>query len=206
MNPYVKQLCEILENEYPEAGCGLDYGDPLELLIATILAAQCTDVRVNIVMTDLTKKYPDARAFAAADLYELMDDIHSTGFFRNKAKNIIGTCQKILSDFGGKVPETMDELLTLPGVGRKTANLVLGDSFGIPGIVVDTHAGRLARRMGLTKNNDPHKVEIDLLKLIPKNRQTNFCHQLVLHGRKYCKSQRPLCGGCPLEMICKKKL
>ncbi|MBQ9998067.1 MAG: endonuclease III [Clostridia bacterium] len=205
MTKYLNEIIDILNNEYGDADCTLNYEDTLQLLIATQLAAQCTDARVNIVMVDLVKKYPDVYAFANADLNELMDDIHSTGFYRNKAKNIIACCKKIISDFGGKVPGNMKDLLTLPGVGRKTANLILGDAFGIPGIVVDTHAGRLARRMGLTKNTDPTKVEFDLLKIIPKEHQTLFCHQLVEHGRKYCKAQRPDCENCPLNTICKKR-
>ncbi|MBQ7076201.1 MAG: endonuclease III [Clostridia bacterium] len=205
MTKYLNEIIDILNNEYGDADCTLNYEDTLQLLIATQLAAQCTDARVNIVMVDLVKKYPDVYAFANADLNELMDDIHSTGFYRNKAKNIIACCKKIISDFGGKVPGNMKDLLTLPGVERKTANLILGDAFGIPGIVVDTHAGRLARRMGLTKNTDPTKVEFDLLKIIPKEHQTLFCHQLVEHGRKYCKAQRPDCEHCPLNKICKKR-
>ena len=205
MTKYLNEIIDILNNEYGDADCTLNYEDTLQLLIATQLAAQCTDARVNIVMVDLVKKYPDVYAFANADLNELMDDIHSTGFYRNKAKNIIACCKKIISDFGGKVPGNMKDLLTLPGVGRKTANLILGEAFGIPGIVVDTHAGRLARRMGLTKNTDPTKVEFDLLKIIPKEHQTLFCHQLVEHGRKYCKAQRPDCEHCPLNKICKKR-
>ena len=205
MTKYLNEIIDILNNEYGDADCTLNYEDTLQLLIATQLAAQCTDARVNIVMVDLVKKYPDVYAFANADLNELMDDIHSTGFYRNKAKNIIACCKMIISDFGGKVTGNMKDLLTLPGVGRKTANLVLGDAFGIPGIVVDTHAGRLARRMGLTKNTDPTKVEFDLLKIIPKEHQTLFCHQLVEHGRKYCKAQRPDCENCPLNKICKKR-
>ena len=201
---YVNLIIDALIKEYPDSECTLEYNDPLQLLIATQLAAQCTDARVNIVMKDLTVKYPDVYAFANADFEELMNDIHSTGFYRNKAKNIIGACKRIIEAYGGNVPDNMDDLLTLPGVGRKTANLVLGDIFGIPGIVVDTHAGRLARRMGLTKNTDPTKVETDLLKIIPKEHQTSFCHRLVDHGRKYCKSQRPLCDECPLNGFCKK--
>jgi len=206
MTKYFKQIMDILNNEYKDADCTLDYKDPLELMIATILAAQCTDARVNIVMKDLTVKYPDVYAYANANFDELMQDIHSTGFYKNKAKNIIAACKKIISTYNGKVPQTMEELLNLAGVGRKTANLLLGDAFGIPGIVVDTHAGRLSRRMGLTKATDPYKVELDLLKIVPKDYQTKFCHQLVYHGRKYCKSQRPDCENCPLGGVCKKIL
>ena len=204
MNKYIKAIIEKLNAEYPDADCTLSYSDPLQLLVATQLAAQCTDVRVNIVMEDLVVKYPDVYAYATADLEELTEYVRTTGFFRNKAKNIIGTCRKIVSDFGGEVPQSMAELLTLPGVGRKTANLVLGDAFDVPGIVVDTHAGRLARRMGLTEHADPYRVELDLLKIIPKEMQTKFCHQLVSHGRKYCRSQRPLCVDCPLGNVCRK--
>lgn len=201
---YINLIIDGLKKEYPDSECTIEYTDALQLLIATQLAAQCTDARVNIVMKDLTVKYPDVYAFANADLNELMDDIHSTGFYRNKAKNIIGTCKRLIEVYNGKVPDNMEDLLTLPGVGRKTANLVLGDIFGIPGVVVDTHAGRLSRRMGLTKNTDPTKVEMDLLKVIPKEEQTSFCHRLVDHGRKYCKAQNPLCDSCPLNSFCKK--
>lgn len=204
MTEYFKKIKDALDAEYGDADCTLDYDNPLQLMIATQLAAQCTDARVNIVMKDLTVKYPDVYAYANADINELMQDIHSTGFFRNKAKNIIAACKTIISDFGGEVPDNMDDLLKLAGVGRKTANLILGDIFGVPGIVVDTHAGRLSRRMGLTKNTDPHKVETDLLKIVPEDYQTKFCHQLVEHGRKYCKSQRPDCEHCPLTKFCKK--
>jgi len=200
----ILEIRKIFEKVYNDAECTLDYKDPLELLIATQLAAQCTDARVNIVMKDITKKYKNVYDFANADLNELMDDIHSTGFFRNKAKNIIATCKMLISDFGGIVPNNMEDLLKLQGVGRKTANLVLGDIFGKPGIVVDTHAGRIARRIGLTKNTDPYKVELDLLKIVPKDYQTKFCHQLVNHGRSTCKSQRPLCEECCIKDFCKK--
>ncbi len=204
MTKYFKEIMDRLNKEYGDAGCTLDYDNPLELMVATILAAQCTDARVNIVMKDLVVKYPDVYAYANADFEQLMSDIHSTGFYRNKAKNIIAACKTIISDFDGKVPDNMKDLLTLAGVGRKTANLILGDIFGVPGIVVDTHAGRLSRRMGLTKNTDPYKVELDLLKIVPKDYQTMFCHQLVFHGRKYCKAQRPDCENCPLNDVCKK--
>jgi endonuclease-3 len=203
---YVAEIQRLLDEEYGDAECSLDYENPLQLLIATQLATQCTDARVNVVMKDLVKKYPTVEAYANADLDELMEDIRSTGFFRNKARNIIGTCQKLISDYGGQVPEAMEDLLSLPGVGRKIANLIRGDVFGLPGVVVDTHAGRLARRMGLTKQTDPYKVEMDLVKIIPPEKQSHMCHQLVEHGRKYCKAQRPLCGECPLSKICKKVL
>lgn len=203
---YVAKIMELLEKEYPDADCTLSYEDPLQLLIATQLAAQCTDARVNLVMPSLVEKYPDVYAFAAADLHELEDAVKSTGFYHNKARNIIACCQRLAEVYGGRVPDTMEELLTLAGVGRKTANLVLGDAFGKNGIVVDTHCGRLARRMGLTTATDPYKVEMDLLPIIPKESQSKFCHQMVLHGRAYCKSQKPRCTECPLGEVCKKKL
>ena len=197
-----EEIIRIFEDEYRDADCTLDYQSPLQLLIATQLAAQCTDARVNQVTPALFERYKTVQDFAVADEAELSEYIRSTGFFRNKTKNIIACCKKLISDFGGEVPQTMDELLTLPGVGRKTANLVLGDIFGIPGIVVDTHAGRLSRRMGFTKNTDPFKVEKDLLEIIPPEKQMQFCHQLVFHGRKYCDARKPKCTDCPLKEVC----
>ncbi len=198
------EIIDIFNKEYPDSECTLNYESPLRLVIATQLAAQCTDARVNMVTPALFEKYPDVCAFAAADEEELMGYIRSTGFFRNKARNIIACCRKLISDFGGEVPQTMEELLTLPGVGRKTANLVLGDAFGISGIVVDTHASRLSRRMGFTENTDPYKIELDLLKVIPPAEQTAFCHRLVDHGRKYCTARKPKCDECPINHICKR--
>ncbi|MDR0406325.1 MAG: endonuclease III [Clostridiales bacterium] len=206
MDKKIAKIREILNKTYPDADCTLDYAKPYELLIATQLAAQCTDARVNLVMRDLVKTYATVEDFANADVNALMDEIRPTGFFRNKAKNIIAACKMLLSDFNGIVPDNMDDLLKLPGVGRKTANLILGDVFGKPAVVVDTHAGRLARRMGLTKNTDPYKVERDLQKLLPPDYQSLFCHQLVLHGRKYCKARKPDCSGCPLTEVCDKIL
>lgn len=200
------EIIKIFNEEYGDADCTLDYVDPLQLVIATQLAAQCTDARVNMVTPALFAKYKTAKDFAEADEKELSDLIRSTGFYRNKTKNIIACGKKLVEDFNSEVPQTMEELLSLPGVGRKTANLVLGDAFGIPGIVVDTHAGRLARRMGFTKNTDPYKVELDLLKIIPKENQSMFCHQLVFHGRKYCDARRPKCEKCPVRDICPKLL
>lgn len=196
----------VFKKIYAEADCTLDYESPLQLLIATQLAAQCTDARVNLVTPALFARYKTVYDFAEADEDELAELIRSTGFFRNKTKNIIACCKKLISDFGGEVPQTMDELLTLPGVGRKTANLVLGDVFGVPGIVVDTHAGRLSRRMGLTKNTDPYKVEQDLIKIIPPDEQSDFCHRLVFHGREYCDARKPRCTECPINEICPKIL
>ena len=187
---------------YPGAGCSLEYTDPLQLMIATQLAAQCTDARVNIVTQTLFKKYVTVYDFAAADLNELEQDIKSTGFYHNKAKNIINACKMIISDFDCRVPSNMDDLLKLPGVGRKTANLVLGDIFGIPGIVVDTHAGRLSNRIGLTSNKDPEKIEYDLMKAVPRKNWTKFCHQLVYHGRAVCNARKPNCEVCTIRKFC----
>ncbi|MEG2584221.1 MAG: endonuclease III, partial [Oscillospiraceae bacterium] len=166
----------------------------------------CTDKRVNIVTKTLYAKYIDVYDFAHADELELQNDVRSTGFFRNKAKNIIGCCQTLIADFDGEVPNTMEELLTLPGVGRKTANLVLGDYFGIPTIVVDTHATRLSNRLDFTQNKNPHKIEIDLMKIVPKDNWTKLCHQLVYHGREYCKARSPKCDICPISIHCPRKI
>lgn len=198
------EIVRLLKQKYPNSDCTLSFNDPLQLLVATQLAAQCTDARVNLVTPGLFEKYPDVYAIANADELELREIIRSTGFYKNKAKNIIACCKKIVSDFGGEVPDTMEELLTLSGVGRKTANLVLGDIFKIPGIVVDTHATRLSNRMGLTKNKEPYKIELDLLKLVEKDEQTDFCHRLVDHGRACCTARSPKCGECVLNGVCPK--
>ena len=200
------EIIKVFETVYGDADCTLDYTSPLQLLIATQLAAQCTDARVNLVTPALFNRYKTVHDFANADEEELSSYIRSTGFFRNKTKNIIGCCKKLISDFGGEVPKTMDQLLTLPGVGRKTANLVLGDIFGIPGIVVDTHATRLANRMGFTTHKDPYKIELDLLKIIPSEYQSTFCHQLVFHGREYCSARSPKCAICPISHLCPQKI
>ena len=202
----VLEIQKIFSEVYPAAGCTLDYKDPLHLLIATQLAAQCTDARVNLVTPALFERYPDAKAFAEADIKELESYIYSTGFYHNKAKNIIGCCQMIITRFGGKVPSTMEELTSLPGVGRKTANIIIGDIYHNPAIVVDTHCKRIAKRLGLTKNTDPTKVEFDLLKIVPPDYSFIFCHQLVYHGRAVCKSQKPMCDVCPLKDICPKNI
>lgn len=196
---YIK---DYFDREYGATPCTLHYQDPFQLLIATQLAAQCTDARVNIVTKTLYKKYPDCYAFAKADLSELEQDIKSTGFYHNKAKNIIGCSQMLISEFGGKVPDNMEDLLKLPGVGRKTANLVLGDIFGKPAIVVDTHAKRITTLIGLTKNTDPTKIEMDLRKIIPPDYGNQICHQLVEHGRAICIARRPQCAVCGLTEIC----
>ncbi len=200
------EIYRIFCDTYNEAECTLNYNNALELLIATQLAAQCTDARVNLVTPLLFTKYPDVYAFAYADELELQEAIHSTGFYRNKAKNIIACCQMLINEFDGEVPGNMDDLLKLPGVGRKTANLVLGDFFGIPGVVVDTHATRLSNRMGFTKEKDPYKIELDLQKILPSEIWAEFCHCLVHHGRAYCDARKPKCDTCPIEHLCPKKI
>lgn len=202
----VIEIIKILDRLYPEAGCSLEYKDPLQLLVAAQLSAQCTDERVNIVTKTLFQKYKNVYDFAEADLEELQEDIKSTGFYRNKAKNIKNCCRMIIDEFGGMLPDNMDDMLKLPGVGRKTANLILGDIFGIPGIVVDTHVKRLAKRMGLTENDKPEKVEYDLMKIVPKAEWTRFCHQLVLHGRAVCTARSPKCDKCFINEFCINKL
>ena len=202
----VLDMIEVFDRTYSDADCTLEYQSALQLLISTQLAAQCTDARVNIVTKDLYRKYQDVYAFASADELELQNDIKSTGFFRNKAKNIIGCCQMLIKDYGGEGPGNMDDLLKLPGVGRKTANLVLGDFFGIPGVVVDTHATRLSNRMGLTTQKDPYKIELDLQKVVPRDHWASFCHQLVYHGRAFCMARSPKCDACPVNRLCPQKL
>lgn len=206
MNEYILAIKDRFMAEYGEAECSLDFENPLELLIATQLATQCTDARVNIVMKDVVKKYKTCKDYANADLDELMQIVKPTGFYRNKAKNIIGTCKILLEKHNGEVPSDMDALTELPGVGRKIANLIRGDVFGIPGVVVDTHCMRLSKRMGITKETEQHKIEKDLVKKIPKDYQTLFCHQLVEHGRKYCTARSPKCDVCILKDICRKRL
>ena len=198
-------ITEKLKELYPRAVCSLNYTTPIEMLIATQLSAQCTDARVNIVTAELFKKYTSVYDFAAADYDELCCDIRSTGFYRNKAKNIIAASQRIIDEYGGNVPDTMEDLLTLPGTGRKTANLVLGDIFKKPAIVVDTHCIRLSNRMGLTKNTDPVKIEMDLKKVIAAEESNDFCHRTVMHGRAVCTARKPKCDECGLYDICPKK-
>ena len=196
------EIIEELDRLYPDAGCSLTYKTPLQLLIATQLAAQCTDERVNIVTRDLFEIYKTAEDFANADIKVLEQDIRSTGFYRNKARNIIACCQKIIDEYDGEVPDTMEKLLTLPGVGRKTANVILGNIFNTPGIVVDTHAKRLSNRLGLTKEQDPTKIEFDLMKIIPRERWSRFSNQLVFHGRAVCNARKPDCESCSLKPYC----
>jgi len=198
----VKKIWSILKKEYPDAKIALRFVNPLELLVSTILSAQCTDVRVNMVTKDLFKKYKSAGDWAKADLKQIESEIRSTGFFRNKALNIKGACTKIAEQYGGKVPGTMDELLTLPGVGRKTANCVLGDAFGIPGITCDTHVIRLSRRLGLSENSDPVKLEFDLAEIVPKKNWTAFSHLIITHGRNVCMARKPNCPDCPIAKHC----
>lgn len=202
----VLEIQKIFDIIYKDAKCSLDFENPLQLLIATQLAAQCTDKRVNQVTPALFERYKTAEDFANADISELEGYIKSTGFFRNKAKNIINCCKKIVSDFGGKVPETMEELTSLDGVGRKTANIIIGDIYEKPAIVIDTHAKRLAYRMGLTKNTDPTKIEFDLIKIVPPETSADFCHKLVYHGRAVCKAIKPRCDICEIAHICSKNL
>ncbi len=191
-----------LAKTYPNAGPELDFTSPLELLVATILSAQCTDRRVNAVTPALFAKYPDAQAYAAANQEELEELIRSTGFYRNKATTIIGMGAKLISDFDGEVPKTVEELVTLPGVGRKTAFVVMGNAFGLPGITIDTHFGRLARRFGWTTNTDPVKVEGDIEQLFPANDWTHLSHLVLWHGRRVCHARKPACGACTIAQKC----
>jgi endonuclease-3 len=195
-----------LDEAYPTAMCELTHENAFQLLISTILSAQCTDVRVNQVTATLYKKYPNAEAFAHANPSELEKEIRPTGFFRNKTKSIMGASKGIIDNFGGQVPRTMDEILTLPGVARKTANVVLGTAYGIAaGVVVDTHVIRLSRRLDLTKHEDPKKIEEDLMRVIPKEKWIQFSHQLIWHGRRVCVARTPRCLDCNLESICYSK-
>lgn len=195
--------CEELEKIYPDIDCTLIYSKPYELMFAARLAAQCTDARVNVITKMLFVKYPNLQAFADADLAELEQDVKPCGFYHTKAKSIKEMAQKLLSDFNGEVPDTMKELLTLPGIGRKTANLMLGDVFGKPAIVTDTHCIRISGRLGLTKNKEPAKVEADLVKLIPPEISSHFCHQTVQFGRDVCRARSPKCEECTLNYFCK---
>jgi endonuclease III len=202
----VAAILAKLDEAYPAATCELTHDNAFQLLISTILSAQCTDVRVNQVTKTLYKKYPSPEAFAYANPTELQQEIRPTGFFRNKTKSIMGASKAIIESFGGKVPRTMEEILTLPGVARKTANVVLGTAYGIAsGIVVDTHVMRLSRRLDLTKNDDPKKIEEDLMRVIPKDKWIGFSHQLIWHGRRVCIARKPKCLECNLESICYSK-
>ena len=197
-----KATYRILTRTYPEIRCELDFKNPLQLIVATVLSAQCTDKRVNKVTPALFKKYRSAKAFAGADIAELEELIFTTGFYRAKARHIKGLAIKLVTEFDGEVPATLEELVTLPGVGRKTANVVLGHAFDIPGITVDTHFGRLSRRFGWTKEMDPVKVEKIVGELIPQKEWTNLSQRMIWHGRRICHSRKPACGACPLAKIC----
>jgi endonuclease-3 len=198
----VKKILPILKKTYPGAKTALNYTRPLELLIATILSAQCTDVRVNMVTKDLFKRYKSALDWAKADIKQIESDIKSTGFYRNKAQSIKKSCAELVKQYGGKVPDNMDELVKLPGVGRKTANVVLGNAFGQPAITCDTHVIRLSRRLGLSENSDPVKLEFDLMEILPKKDWTLFSHLLISHGRSICMARKPKCEVCPVSEYC----
>ncbi len=200
----IEKLRELLDNTYPVVKCSLDFETPLEMLIATQLSAQCTDARVNIVTKDLFRKYKTASDYKNAELSDIEDIIRSVGFYKNKAKNMIACCKRIDEVYGGNVPDTMEDLLTLPGTGRKTANLVLGDIFGKPAYVVDTHCIRLTNRIGLVKDDDPTKIEMELRKILPPDYSLRFCHQMVYHGRARCTARKPDCENCEIETVCKK--
>ena len=199
----IKKILVILDKMYPGVTCALHHSSAWELLVATILSAQCTDKRVNMVTPGLFKKYPTIRDFANVSQDELAQDIKSTGFFNNKARSVIGAAKKILGDFGGEIPQDIDQLLTVPGAARKTANVVLGTAFGIAsGVVVDTHVHRVSRRLDLTKNDDPVKIELDLMKIIPRDRWILFSHQIIHHGRALCIARKPKCADCKLNPVC----
>ncbi|MHC1744708.1 MAG: endonuclease III [Syntrophobacteraceae bacterium] len=198
----VSTILAVLDSQYPDARCSLDHSNPLELLVATILSAQCTDERVNQVTPTLFKKYTSAVSYAEAPVEELEADIRSTGFYRNKARSIQGCCRILHEKYQGQVPADLSQLVQLPGVGRKTANVILGNAYGIPGIVVDTHVGRVSQRIGLTANKYPEKIEMDLMALIPREKWTHFCHQLIYHGRRICLARNPKCDRCPLLPHC----
>ena len=198
----VKEIIKILSKEIPDSRIALRFSNPLELLIATILSAQCTDVKVNQVTVDLFEKYHTVKDYAEANLAKLEEEIRPTGFYRNKARSIQKCCQELVKRFGGEVPKTLEELVTLPGVGRKTANVILGNAFGVPGIAVDTHVHRVSQRIGLTKNDDPVKIEFDLIEIVPKEEWSHFSNLLIWHGRKTCIAKKPLCGICPIRKRC----
>jgi endonuclease-3 len=204
MEPAAKigPILKLLDEHYPKVHVTLDFTNPLQLLVATILSAQCTDERVNKVTPAVFKIYPTAADYARASLEELEQAIHSTGFYHNKAKSLKALGQALVEKYDGKVPASLEDLVKLPGIGRKTANVVLGNAFGIPGIVVDTHCGRVSQRLGLTSAKDPVKIESDLMPLVPKERWTKFSLQLIWHGRAICTAKNPKCPGCPLLQHC----
>jgi endonuclease-3 len=199
----LEDILRRLDRMYPDATCALHHHNPWELLVATILSAQCTDKRVNEVTPGLFAKYPTPEDFAAVRPEVLAQDIKSTGFFNNKAKSIVGAAKRVVGEFGGKVPRTMEQMLSIPGAARKTANVVLGTAYGIAsGVVVDTHVSRIAQRLDLTKNTDPVKIEQDLVKILPQDRWIRFSHEIILHGRALCTARAPLCPKCDLNDIC----
>ena len=197
-----KAIYKILTKTYPNVRCELDYKNPFQLLVATVLSAQCTDKRVNQATPALFKKYPDAKKMSAADIRDLQRLVKSTGFYRAKAKNIKSLSKKILTDFNGQLPNQLEKLITLPGVGRKTANVVLGHGFNIPGLTVDTHFGRLSRRFGWSDKKDPVKVEFEVAELIPQREWINLSQRLIWHGRRVCHSRKPACGACVISKVC----
>ena len=201
---YLETIIERLEQEYPDALCSLQYDVDWQLLFAVRLSAQCTDARVNMVTPELFSRLPDLEAFAGAEQETVEELIRSCGFFHTKAKDLIAAAQVLLRDYGGRVPDSMEELLKIPGVGRKTANLILGDVYHKPAVVTDTHCIRIAGRLGLTKEKEPVKVERDLAAVLPPEKSSDFCHRMVLHGRKYCMARKPDCRACPLGDICRK--
>lgn len=199
------KVIKILENEHKDAKCGLDYTTPLSLVIALILAAQCTDARVNVICPILLKKFPDVYKLATADIKDIEEIIHPCGFYRNKSKSIKNCCEKIVNEFNGNIPNTMKELVTLPGIGRKSANIILQECFNITeGIAVDTHVTRITRKIGISNSNTQESIENDLMKKIPKNYWNKINHILVSHGRKYCIARKPNCIDCPIASLCKK--
>ena len=202
-----RAIIRLLKRAYPDAHCTLDHQNPLELLVATILSAQCTDERVNIVTAELFRKYRSCEDYVRVEQSELEEDIRSTGFYRNKARAISAACRIILDEYGGRVPDKLDDLLALPGVARKTANVVLGNAFGITaGVVVDTHVARLAGRLGLSEHEQPEKIERDLMELVPRAAWVDFSHLLIAHGRRVCKARTPLCAECVVERLCPSSL
>lgn len=200
---HAAKVVRILKRDYPDAVCALNFSNPLELLIATILSAQCTDQRVNMVTQKLFPRYPTASAYARARLPSLEAAVHSTGFFRNKAKAIRECCRQLVESHGGEVPRDIEHMVELPGVGRKTANVVLGTAFGIPtGVVVDTHVSRISRRLGMTQQKDPVKIEQDLMEQLPRKQWIDFSHRVIYHGRQVCMARRPRCDVCSLSAVC----
>ena len=202
-NELTAEIIRRLEQVYPDALCSLTYEKPHELMIAGRLSAQCTDARVNIVTKELFAKYRSIEDFANADVDEIAEIVKPCGLYKTKAKSIVGMCRQIMHDFGGEIPDTIEQLTKLEGIGRKTANLVLGDVFHKPAVVCDTHCIRICGRLGLTKNKEPQKVETDLRKILPPEKSSDFCHRMVLFGREFCKARGERCGECPLSDICK---